>query len=367
MFKSHFLFALISLFLCEISYAKEIVDHRIVSNTNVKYNPYAAKLIKAKEVNYDIDRKKLIISKTFPPPERKKFKIVSIEDIIEKYVRIEDSIRFNHISKILSKSHEKKSSIEYGIYKVVRGDMLGRIANKFDMTIKELLVLNSLDKNATLKIGQKFKIPRTQKMVDAIVHAKYRIKSGDTLLYIAHKFKIDPKLLVTFNNLKSSTTIREGKVLSLPLPYVMKKIEADKKVALAKKKKEEARKKKLLRAKARTSKIRFYVNRKGIGKHKLRVTATAYSSHRRQTDSTPFIAAWNNRLRPGMKIIAVSRDLLKRYGLRNGTKVRIGGLRGYYRVRDKMNKRFRKRIDIYMGINRRRALKWGRRSVVIYW
>ena len=106
---------------------------------------------------------------------------------------------------------------------------------------------------------------------------------------------------------------------------------------------------------------------RGFGKHKLRVTATAYSSHKGQTDKTPFLAAWNNRIRPGMKIVAVSRDLITRYGLRNGTKIRIGGLKGYYRVRDKMNKRFRRRIDIYMGVNRRRALRWGRRSVVIYW
>lgn len=105
----------------------------------------------------------------------------------------------------------------------------------------------------------------------------------------------------------------------------------------------------------------------GFGKHKLRITATAYTSHRNQTDSTPFLAAWNNRLRPGMKIIAVSRDLLKQYGMKNGTKVRISGLQGYYSVRDKTNKRYRKRIDIYMGRDRRRALRWGRRSVVIYW
>jgi 3D (Asp-Asp-Asp) domain-containing protein len=68
-----------------------------------------------------------------------------------------------------------------------------------------------------------------------------------------------------------------------------------------------------------------------------------------------------------MKIIAVSRDMLTRYGLRNGSKVKIGGLPGYYTVRDKMNKRYRKRIDIYMGVNRRKALRWGRRSVVIYY
>ena len=97
------------------------------------------------------------------------------------------------------------------------------------------------------------------------------------------------------------------------------------------------------------------------------MTATAYSSHRSQTDKTPFLAAWNNRLRPGMKIIAVSRDMLTRYGMKNGTKVRIAGLPGVFRVRDKMNKRYRKRIDIYMGINRRKALRWGRRSVTLYY
>ena len=99
----------------------------------------------------------------------------------------------------------------------------------------------------------------------------------------------------------------------------------------------------------------------------MRVTATAYSSHTKQTDSTPFLAAWNNHIRPGMKIIAVSRDLLTRYGIKNGTKIHISGLRGYYIVKDKMNKRFKRRIDIYMGLNRRRALRWGRRSVIIYW
>ena len=99
----------------------------------------------------------------------------------------------------------------------------------------------------------------------------------------------------------------------------------------------------------------------------LRVTATAYTSHVNQTDSTPNIAAWGDRLKPGMKSIAVSRDLLKVYGLKHGQKVRIKGLKGEYRVLDKMNKRWKKKIDIYMGMNKRRAFKWGRRKVDIYW
>lgn len=100
---------------------------------------------------------------------------------------------------------------------------------------------------------------------------------------------------------------------------------------------------------------------------RLHVTATAYTSHVNQTDSTPNIAAWGDRLRPGMKAIAVSRDLLKEHGLKRGQKVRIKGLKGEYAVLDKMNKRWRKKIDIYMGMNKRKAFQWGRRKVEIMW
>ena len=100
---------------------------------------------------------------------------------------------------------------------------------------------------------------------------------------------------------------------------------------------------------------------------RLRVTATAYTSHVGQTDSTPNIAAWGDRLSPGMKVIAVSRDLLNQYGLKHKQKVRIKGLDGHYVVLDKMNKRWRKKIDIYMGMNKHKAFQWGRRKVEIMW
>lgn len=105
----------------------------------------------------------------------------------------------------------------------------------------------------------------------------------------------------------------------------------------------------------------------GGKKRVLRVTATAYTSHASQTDSTPSIAAWGDRLRPGMKAIAVSNDLLYKYGMKRGTRVKISGLKGTYRVLDRMNKRWRKKIDIYMGKNIRAARNWGRRKVTITW
>jgi len=98
----------------------------------------------------------------------------------------------------------------------------------------------------------------------------------------------------------------------------------------------------------------------------LQVSATAYNSHPSQTDGDPHVTAWGDRLEPGMKAIAVSRDLIG-LGLGHGAEVRIDGLPGRYVVRDKMAKRWKQKIDIYMGDDVNAALKWGRRRVTIRW
>ncbi|MGF1724477.1 3D domain-containing protein [Photobacterium nomapromontoriensis] len=102
----------------------------------------------------------------------------------------------------------------------------------------------------------------------------------------------------------------------------------------------------------------------GIQGKSYKVTATAYNSVHSQTDGNPSIAAWGDRLKPGMKAIAVSRDMLSK-GLRHGSKVKISGLPGEYVVLDKMHKRWRNKIDIYMGKDVRAARHWGRRHVTI--
>ncbi len=98
----------------------------------------------------------------------------------------------------------------------------------------------------------------------------------------------------------------------------------------------------------------------------LAVTATAYNSLPGQTDSEPDLAAWGDSLAPGMKVIAVSRDLIP-LGLDHRTSVKIEGLPGVYLVLDKMHQRWTKRIDIYMGHDLDAARSWGKRQVEISW
>jgi 3D (Asp-Asp-Asp) domain-containing protein len=102
----------------------------------------------------------------------------------------------------------------------------------------------------------------------------------------------------------------------------------------------------------------------------LDVTATAYNATRAQTDDTPHVGAWGDHLdeatQPGVRVIAVSPDLLKK-GLRRGQRVRIHGLKGEFVVLDKMPRRWQNRIDIYMQKDLRAARQWGRRRVKISW
>jgi len=84
------------------------------------------------------------------------------------------------------------------------------------------------------------------------------------------------------------------------------------------------------------------------------VTVTTYTPSTDECDSTPHITASGfkiDTLNPKRhKIIAVSRDLKRKWKF--GTKVRVTGIgkhNGTYIVKDVMNKRYKKRIDILVG------------------
>ncbi|MDD5405723.1 MAG: LysM peptidoglycan-binding domain-containing protein [Sulfurovaceae bacterium] len=181
----------------------------------------------------------------------------------------------------------------------------------------------------------------------------YTVAAGDTLGVIAIKFGVAQGEIKRLNPSIDFYDLKIGTQLSMPLPQ--DKIDAVVKNSYKEMLDEIAKK---------NEKYKIIEAPQG---RRLRVMASAYTSHVAQSDSTPFEAAWGHHLTPGMKIIAVSRDLISEYGISNGTTVYIGGLDGYYTVRDKMNKRYTRYIDIYMGVDIPKALHWGRRSVIIYW
>ena len=90
------------------------------------------------------------------------------------------------------------------------------------------------------------------------------------------------------------------------------------------------------------------------------LVVTSYSPSKRQCDNDPEITA--SMLPVAEGTIAVSRDLFKS-GWVFGRHVYVEGL-GIFEIRDLMNKRFKKRIDIFRW-NRKHALKFGKKKLAV--
>lgn len=230
-------------------------------------------------------------------------------------------------------------------YLVKQGDTIAAISKKFKVAQSEILMINPQIIRSKLKAGKEIFMPLDQEIVDSISNEENKVIRENILDKMAKKIKTETKELNTYSKDIISRKITNNNQLILPLPSNINKLKSTISTSY-------------------TPKDTLIIESTG---KQLRVTASAYTSEIKQTSSSPFIGAWGHRLTPGEKTIAVSRDLIAEYGLTSGSKVKIGGLDGLYTIKDKMNKRYTKHIDIYMGLDKAKALRWGRRSAMIYW
>ena len=93
----------------------------------------------------------------------------------------------------------------------------------------------------------------------------------------------------------------------------------------------------------------------------VQVSVSAYPPLSKCTDSTPLITASNKRVEWG--IVALSRDIEKDYGYKFGDMVHIAGI-GTFRFEDRMNKRIKRGVDIFMW-DEKECLQFGRRTAML--
>ena len=90
------------------------------------------------------------------------------------------------------------------VYTVKKGDSLYSIAKKYNVSISDILNINSLSSNV-LSIGQKLIVPNNSSFT-------YTVSRGDSLYSIAKKFNTSVDSIKSKNNLKNST-LSIGQVL----------------------------------------------------------------------------------------------------------------------------------------------------------
>ena len=106
-------------------------------------------------------------------------------------------------------------------YTVKSGDSLYSIANRYNTTVDAIKSLNNITSN-TLQIGQVLKIPgreTTPGEMEVSEVITYTVKSGDTLNSIANKYGISVDEIVNLNNLTSGI-LTVGQNILLPLDTI---------------------------------------------------------------------------------------------------------------------------------------------------
>jgi len=149
---------------------------------------------------------------------------VTNEALIKELVQKE----FNRKEKPLPKFYKFNN---YIAYRVRPGDYLGRIARKFNTSVRKIKRDNRLRSNK-LRIGQKLKIysrypiasnkNKSKKTIKSKYKSKknkkyitYKVKSGDTLWDISRKYNVSLSEILKWNKLKSNTKLKPGMKLKI--------------------------------------------------------------------------------------------------------------------------------------------------------
>lgn len=140
----------------------------------------------------------------------------SLWSIANKYeVTVSEIVELNNLGTTLLQVGQQLriptiTISEPNYYTVKRGDSLWSIANQYNTTVNKIRELNNLTSN-TLQIGQVLRIPNTA----GNNYITYTVKSGDSLWKIANQYNVSVTDLISANNL-TSTTLQIGQVLRIP-------------------------------------------------------------------------------------------------------------------------------------------------------
>ena len=101
------------------------------------------------------------------------------------------------------------------VYKINKGDSLYSIAQKYGVTVDDIINYNQLA-NTLLSVNQQLLIPiNPTTEIGKEPNINYIVKRGDTLYNIAKRYNITPKELMDYNNL-SSSLLNIGDTILIP-------------------------------------------------------------------------------------------------------------------------------------------------------
>ncbi len=101
-------------------------------------------------------------------------------------------------------------------HKVKEGENLTAIADKYEVSVKDIMLWNSLEDDVIVP-GQELTVskPATKNGKESTKNKTYKVKKGDTLASISEEFNVSMANLKKWNDLESDGTVYAGQVLKL--------------------------------------------------------------------------------------------------------------------------------------------------------
>ncbi len=96
---------------------------------------------------------------------------------------------------------------------VARGDTLAGIASRYGVTLQQLLAWNGISNADRIQVGQRISIHGASP--STVSSSTYKVKRGDTLSGIAQRFGVSLSQLMKWNGIASASHIQTGQVLTI--------------------------------------------------------------------------------------------------------------------------------------------------------
>ena len=132
----------------------------------------------------------------------------------------EGELQAQHLPSHVRVSVNKKAQTKKS-HTVKSGDTLWDISREYDVTIKQLASWNKLKASSVLRLGQKLTIYQTtaQKKNEGLITTNrtitYKVRRGDSLARIANEFNLTIKDIIKWNNLAGQKYLHPGQKLKL--------------------------------------------------------------------------------------------------------------------------------------------------------
>lgn len=95
-----------------------------------------------------------------------------------------------------------------GIHTVLKGETVGELAQRYNLVLRDILVVNKLEAPYKLQAGQRLRLPAPR---------TYKVRSRDTVTTVARMFSTSASQLVRLNGLQSPYVLKRGQVLKIPV------------------------------------------------------------------------------------------------------------------------------------------------------